>query len=257
MWNVIRAQLYQLKRDKMVWGIFLFALVLNGIFSFTNMTDMDEELSGSLTVASMGSMYCMAGMIVILIVVANVMGKDFIDKTLNYEILSGHSRREVYFGRFITAVLIGPVISFLVIAAVPLVMTLIFGWGTTIELEGVLVRYALIFFTLVQIACELALITILTKNPYVTYLAGFILGYIQMMFFTVRTEFPDWFAERDFSMLSIWHCMDLLSFQDMTTFLYSSEVEASAIWLSIGISLILGGIIILAGYLYFRRDDLN
>lgn len=265
MWNVIRAQMYQLKRDKMVWGIFFFALILSGIFTFTNLVDFEGELSGSLVVANMGNMYCITGMIVILVTVANVVGKDFTDKTLNYEILSGHSRREVFFGRFIVAAIAGMVGSFLVMVLIPVVLTLVFGWGTTMNLQGVISRYALVFITLFRIVCELTFVTILTKNPYLTYLTGFVFAYIQFIVSMAKMEFPDWFANKNSVLFSVWHCLDLLNFQDWTTFLpdesgqilFQSAVEPPTVFLSIGTSLTAGVIIMILSYVFFRHSDLN
>lgn len=57
MWNVIRAQMYQLIRDKMICGMFLFALALSGIFAFTGMVDWEGSISGSLVVAGMGNQH--------------------------------------------------------------------------------------------------------------------------------------------------------------------------------------------------------
>lgn len=265
MWNVIQAQMYQLKRDKMVWGIFLVALVLDGIFVFRSMLDGTEGLSGSLIIAENGSMYCIGGMLVILVLVANVVGKDFTDKTLNYEILSGHSRQEVFFGRFIVAAVAGMISSFLVMVLFPVVLSLIFGWGTTVNLQEVMIRYVLIFITLFRIVCELTFITILTKNPYLTYLAGFVLGYIQIFIDMIKMEFPDWFANKNSVLLSIWHCLDLLDFRDSTTplldesgqILYQSALELPGILQSIGTSLIFGGIIMIISYVFFWHNDLN
>lgn len=265
MWNVIRAQMYQLIRDKMICGMFLFALALSGIFAFTGMVDWEGSISGSLVVAGMGNMFCISGVIILLIIVANTVGKDFTDKTLNYEILSGHSRKEVLFGRFITAAVLGMLCSFFIIVLIPMVFSMLFGWGTAMELQGVIIRYGLVFAALFRIACELTFIVILTKNPYLTYLIGFLSGYIQMMIPMVKQEFPDWFANKNSELLSIWHCMDLLAFQNSTALvsdelqpvLYQSSIEPSAVFLSIGTSLAAGGIMLVISYWLFQHYDLN
>lgn len=255
MWNVVRAQMYQLKRDRITWGVLLFVLVLSGIFTFVSMDDFGEEISGSIVVASLGSIYCMVGMIVVLVIVANVIGKDFTDKTMNYEILSGHSRKEVFFGRFVVSLLVGVIGAFLVMVLLPVGMTIVFGWGDTINLSGVMARYGLILITLFRIVCELTFVTILTKNPYITYLVGFIFGYVQMI---VSMLFPDWFADESSVLLSVGHCLDLLNFLDeYGQILYQSEVESSMVFLSIGTSLLAGVIIIMISYVFFQHNDLN
>ena len=135
MWNVIRAQIYQLRRDVLAWGVSFLALACTFII---NLDSFDEKATGSQVFTVMGdNMNIIFGFLVLMIIVANVMGKDYMDKTINYEILSGHTRKDVFFGRLIVATTVGVLCSFLVIIAVPVVLTLMHGWGNTMELQGV------------------------------------------------------------------------------------------------------------------------
>lgn len=265
MWNIMRAQIYQTMRNKMTWFIFFFAIALNAVFSFGFIVDNEEGLNGSLTVASLGSMYCMTGLLFLMVFAADITGKDFTDKTINYEILSGHSRNEVFFGRFIVAAVVGSIGALFIMLLFPCLITLLSGWGNTMELQGVVFRYILVFVTLFRVVCEVTLITFLTKNPYITYLTGFLFGYIQMLLPMAQSEFPDWFINKNSVSLSVWHCLDLLDFQDWTTFfldeseqiLYQSGVEPVVIGQTIGVSLLVGVVLLVISFVFFHSDDLN
>ncbi|MBO5237986.1 MAG: ABC transporter permease subunit [Lachnospiraceae bacterium] len=262
MWNVIRAQLYQLKKDKISWGAIFLALAMSVILAFLY---ADEYKSGSEIVAGMAFFYAMIGMIVMLIVVTGIMGKDFTDKTLNYEILAGHTRGEVFLGRLLVAALVGSLVGFLVMVVVPCAATLFLGWGDVMAWQGVVIRYGLVWVTLVSICVQLAFVTILTKNPYITLLVGYLVGCGQMMIRTLGQEFPDLASVGESPLLSINHCMNLLTFDDWYTFfldeteqiIYNSAVEPQLIVTTIGTCLVTIVLLTIFGYVFFKHDDLN
>ncbi|MBQ4524045.1 MAG: hypothetical protein IJA10_14005 [Lachnospiraceae bacterium] len=260
MWNVMKSQIYQLKKDIMVFGATFFGFVITLLM---NLEAFENGLTGSEGMAYMGeSNSVIAGLLPIMVVVANVMGKDFADKTLHYEILSGHTRKEVFFGRLVVAILPGILCSFLTIISVPVVLTVINGWGNSLELNGVLIRILLIFITLIRIACEVAFLTILTKNHYLTYFLAYTFGMAQMLVLLIQTELTD---SNVTPLLPVANCIQLLTFQDWSTFyldetdqiLYSSAVTSEmALWAIIP-SIVIGGVVILLSYVFFKHDDLN
>lgn len=262
MYNVFKSQLYQLRRDIVIWGIVIGALAATFIL---HLDAFEAKLTGSETLAGMNdpaTMSLMAAMLVLMVIVANVMGKDFLDKTLNYEVLSGHTRKEVFFGRLIVATTIGVFCSFLVIIAVPATLTAINGWGNTMALQGVLIRYSLVFVTLFRIAWELAFLTTLSKNPYITYLLALILGESQFIISTAQMHFTDFKVS---PLLPIANCLNLLTFQDWSTFfldetdqiVYSSAVTSEMMFWALIPSIVIGAVVILLTYVFFRHDDLN
>lgn len=260
MWNIIRSQLYQLKRDIIAWGVLLVALIVTFLM---NIESFEAGSTGSEATALMGqSMSSMAGFLVIMTIVANIMGKDFLDKTLNYEVLSGHTRKDVFFGRLIAAIIVGVLCTFLVIISVPVTATILNGWGNTMELKGVLIRFCLVLVTLFRIACEVAFVTILAKNPYVTYLVSVVLGELQIFVSLAQAEFTEFEVT---PLLPVANCLNLLTFQDWATFyldetdqiIYSSAVTTElALWALIP-SIAIGAVMIILSYVFFKHDDLN
>lgn len=260
MINVIRAQLYQLKRDIVVWGILLFALLISFIM---HIESFEKALTGSEAATLMGeSMSVMVGMLVIMVVVANVMGKDFLDKTINYEVLSGHTRKDVFLGRLLVGTTTGVLLAFIVTLAIPVTLTILNGWGTTMELNGFLIRCGLYLLILIRIACELAFLTTIAKNPYITYLVAFVLGEVQMGLTTAQIHYAD--AEVS-PVLPVANSMNLFMFQDWSTFfldetdqiVYNSAVTSEmAVW-AIVPSIVIGLVMVIFTYVFFRQDDLN
>lgn len=260
MWNVMKAQIYQLKRDILVWSVTLLGLVVTIII---NSEAFENGMTGSEGLAFMGeSMSTIAGFLPILVIVASVMGKDFTDKTLNYEILSGHTRKEAFFGRLMVAIIPGVICSFLTIIFVPCVLTILNGWGNTMELSGVLIRFGLVFITLFRIACEIVFLTTLTKNHYLSIFLGYLFGMGQMIVLMIHTFMTDTEITPLFPVVN---CLKLLTFQDWVTFFldetdqifYNSAVTSEmALWAIIP-SIVIGGVMILLSYVFFKHDDLN
>lgn len=260
MWNVIRAQLYQLKSDIVVWGVTILALFVMFVI---NLDAFDMKMTGSEATAYMGESMCiLVGLLIIMVIVANVMGKDFLDKTLNYEVLSGHTRKDVFFGRLFVAAVVGILCSFLIIISVPVVLTIMNGWGNAMELQGVLIRLGLILVTLFRICCELAFLTTLAKNPYITYLVAIVLSEVQIILSTAQGQYSDFETS---PLLPVSNCLNLFTFQDWTTFFldekdqifYSSAVTSEMMLWTLIPSIVIGIVMILLTYVFFQHDDLN
>lgn len=259
MWNIIKSQWYQLIRDKRVRGTFIVTLLFNGAITFANIDTFGEDIRGGLITADLGSFYGIMGLLYMLVLIAFVMGTDFVDKTLNYEILSGHSRKEVLFGRFIVAALTGSIGAIIVMIFFPCVLTAVFGWGSVPESGGVFWRYVLVFVMLLRIACELAFISVIVKNPYVVIFAGYIVGIMQFTLLLLKSILPN--MEFLFQILSVCRCFELLSFD-----VYRNELGQITGMASLGVqdvlitvaeAVIIGTAAVVAAYVYFKRDDLH
>lgn len=259
MWNIIKSQWYQLIRDKRVRGVFIVTLLFNGAITFANIDSFGEDMRGSLITADLSSFYGIMGMIFMLALTAFVMGTDFMDKTLNYEILSGHSRKEVFFGRLIVSVLAGSVGAMIVMLFFPCMLTAVFGWGSVLEPAGVCRRYLLVCVMLLRIACELALISVAVKNPYAIIFTGYIIGCVELLILLLKPILFN--MEWLFQILSICHFSELLSFgvhMDGTGQIAgTSAVGMPDVLITIGGAAVIGIAAAAAAYTYFRRDDLH
>ncbi|MBD5536140.1 MAG: ABC transporter permease subunit [Lachnospiraceae bacterium] len=259
MWNIIKSQWYQLIRDKRVRGTFIVTLLFNGAITFANTDSFGGDMQGGPVTADLGSFYGVMGLLFMLALIAFVMGTDFVDKTLNYEILSGHSRKEVLFGRFIVAALAGSIGAIVVMIFFPCVLTVVFGWGSVLEPVGVFRRYVLVYVMLLRIACELAFISVIVKNPYVIICAGYIVGCVQLLMFLLKPVLLN--LELLFQILSVCRCFELLNFpvhmNEVGRIVGTSVVELQEVLITIAGAVIIGTAAVVAAYAYFRRDDLH
>lgn len=238
MWNIIRAQFASIKRDRIVMGIGVLVLFIGGVLWFDTVTETEGVVTGSLVTGTVGAQICIAGLLFLLTLTADVMGNDFVDKTINYEILAGHSRKEVYFGRAITAMVLGIVITGFLSVFYPGIMTIQNGWGDDLELKRTMARYGLFLLLCFRIVCELSFLTVVLKNIYLVYLVGFIFGYVQFLL-QIMLELEDsWF-------FAVGSCF------------YLFGLENPAAGITAVSSIVIGCLFLMLGYLYFRQNDLH
>lgn len=258
MLNIMKSQVYQLLRDKLMWMIVIVVFLMS---IFLSMEHFDLQTTGSEMVATLSSTIFIFANIITLVVVANVMGKDFMDKTLNYEIMSGHSRGEVFFGRMIVALAVGPLLSFLALIFIPVLFSCLYGWGNSMDLSGVILRYVLVYINQFRIGCEVVLLSAFLKNAYLTYIVGFLLADIQMFFTTLKMHHD----VDTLPLMSICYGNDLVTFSDWSTFFlnekdqmfYTSETSLEMILTTVLLTVIVGSILTFISYFYFKKDDLS
>ena len=241
MWNIIKSQWYQLVRDKRVRSTFIVTILFIGAVTFANMDTFGEDMQGGLITADLGSFYGIMGMVFMLGTIAFVMVTDFMDKTLNYEILSGHSRKEV------------------VMIFFPCALTVVFVWGSAPESGGVFWRYVLVYIMLLRIACELAFISVIVKNPYVVIFVGYIVGSIEFMLLLLKPVLLN--MEFLFQILSVCRCSELLSFDvyrnELGQITGMASLMVQDVLITIAGAVIIGTAAVAAAYAYFKRDDLH
>ncbi len=240
-------------------GAFIVTLLFNGTITFVNMDTFGEDMQGGLITADLGSFYGIMGMVFMLGTIAFVMVTDFTDKTLNYEILSGHSRKEVLFGRFIVAASAGSIGAIIVMIFFPCALTAVFGWGSVPKPGGVFWRYALVFVMLLRIACELALISVIVKNPYLVIFAGYMVGCMEFMLLLLKPVLLN--MEWLFQILSVCRCSELLSFDvyrnELGQITGMASLEMQEVLTTIAGAVVIGTAAVVAAYAYFKRDDLH
>lgn len=240
MSNIIKAQFRSLRKDKVVLGMAVFVLFIAGVFVFNSVSEAGEAATGSWIVLENGAFFGVTGMLFLLVLTGSVVGNDFMDKTLNYEILSGHSRKEIYLGRALTALFTGVPLTMILALVYPVWITGKYGWGEAMEWEEAVMGYGLMALLFVRVVCELVFLTMVFKNVYLVWLVGFIFGYAQMLMNIIWQEKGEsaW-------MLAVAGCMDLFA------------LERDQRCYAAVVSLLGGVVFLILGYLYFRQDDLN
>lgn len=261
MRNIIRAMNYQIRTDN-----FTLYAVLVGIGAFVlGLMDAPRgliQITGGEYAASsaMGTMVMILPLCV-MVLCTRICGWDQADKTINYEIMTGHSRNQVYFGRVIPSLIIS-VLLFYIILLLPLVFfTVKNGWGVNISFGGMALRLALMIFPLFRYCCFMILLTFLLRNCYTALIAGYFLTEIPSMFSILMDELLNVSVTWQ---LSVTNITSLVSFNSRMGFadgkditVYDAGLSAEFVVLTIAVSLAVGFAALFLGNLYFRKHDLK
>ena len=132
----MKALNYQTRRDNVVIYALLAGLLLPFLNVFVEMAFDLDGLTGGLFFAQFGTTYPIVFAIVFVILVPRISGWDATDRTMNYEIMAGHSKKEVYFGRVLVSLLWAMVAGIVIMVVPLLVMTMINGWGENVNFVG-------------------------------------------------------------------------------------------------------------------------
>lgn len=260
MGNIIKSQFYQLRKHRL---IFILAVGITAVL--TAVAVLNDVWNLSLTTTITGSNYFAGSMhmsallssMFISVAVAMICGSDFPDKTTNYELMSGHLRRDVYLGRAVTAYIV-TLIGWFIISFTPVItMTVINGWGDDISIADAAFRTLLMLFPVTRMICEFIMLTFLVKNPYVTMGGGYIFIMVSGM---IAETIPDGFAFLSISNLvkvTIVDAWVTYGLHDGGNFTYDPYLPADVIVQTIAVSVIIGAAALYLGYIFFKNDDMD
>lgn len=258
MFNIIKSQIYGIMHN--IFTYIGFALTIVVIISgMINNLDMlgSETPTGSLFFATSGEFMSLGVFIIVGIVASCVSGWDFDDKTINYEILYGHSRCQVYWSRTFTAVVFGIISGMLFIITPSLIFTIINGWGYAIPLKEAVIR------------CLLALLPILRISAFAVFLSFLIRkswGAGIICYFTVYIEvFISMLKESESNYMVSENLMEILSFSNMAygfengedVMIFKDTLSGQFIGITVILSVVMFAGTLWAGYALFRKRNLQ
>lgn len=165
MINIIKALNYQMRKSVVTY-IALGLGVLMAFFPFFQMgLENLSEINGGLYSKVYLDVMLLLPYIMSCLIGACIMGLDMGDKTINYEILSGHSRSDVFWARIITA-FVWVISLCIIVSVVPIaVVTLINGWGNNVEFSDMIPRYLINIAAAARMNAFVVLITSLVRHP--------------------------------------------------------------------------------------------
>lgn len=166
MKGIVRSQLYQLVVDK---AIFLILIIwgVSEIFNYVDMLtheNLDKYSSGELWI-----LWVDVNFIFVMLIAALVMTKDFVDQTINYDILAGNTRWNIFFGRFMTAVFLCEAAVLVDMWFPSLIHLTRYEWGTNFPLSGALMRTLFMMLAVFRCCGETALLTMLFRRKGIVY----------------------------------------------------------------------------------------
>lgn len=262
MWNIMKAQNYQARKDNLTFYVFIVGMIVPILLASWDSGTGIDSLTGSMIMAGLGEMMFFIVGVVTLLLTTRICGWDQADKTMNYEVLSGHSRGEVFFGRVFVSLLWGGIGSMVLVIFPVLVCSLVNGWGISMKLGDIVIRYILLLFPVFRLICEIALLTFLLKNCYKAMLIGWLFYDMAVVGSMIYEEVTDKAMTVQLAASNITYLMagfnarlEYMNGEDVT--IYATAVEPSMAVETILVSVLVGGLCLLAGYLVFRRQDIH
>ena len=262
MKEVIRSQLFQLFKNKSKLYV-LIGLIAFGIIELIfAMGETQEGATASQCVRELLPMIIMFLPFFTGIAAGDIAAKDFDDKTVYYEIMSGRTRRQSYFGRVIVA-LIYSVIGSVLIMVIPIAVAAVFyGWGNDLTVGQAVLRMFLLLFPVIRLICAAFTLSIIIKKSVGGLITGLICQYISLSIYVDQGLL----AEKDSLSLALTTMYRLLNIRSRYTYglsdikmriIYDPTMHISEIAGIIGVSMLFAAVYILVGYVFFHKDDLN
>ena len=263
MQNLIKAQKYQIKRDNGIIYIYLIGALYFVMFWADYLSkNTFSEITGGVAARMNGETCTIVAGLLVALLTCRIVGWDFNDKTLNYELLAGHSRAKVYWSRVIVSMK-WCLITVLVLLFVPLLFFgILNGWGHDTDMGEVILRQFLSLFPLFRYACECVLLSVIMRNCYMSMIIGFIVYeftwvFAEMQALTTKVTLGVHFASTNITRLLILDKSGFGYIDGQDVIVYDTSLESGFIMGTIGISLLIGAVCLFAGYRYFKKCDMN
>lgn len=260
MKSILKSQFYQMKLPYIWKKLLPILLVFNFLIIYVNVV-LDEGFEGLSEFVVGGEYGNLLSFVVIFIVIATaeICGNDFADRTINHELLSGHSRKDVFWGRAVAAIGVS-LISALFLMIIPLVAFAAMGyWGDAITLTGMVLRVVLCMFPLMKVSCEMILLTCIVKNGLLASVIGFVVTVIVGVIGGMKAlGCPYLISGSNLLKLFRFDGWSTYRMKDLKEFaVYESMVDSKDAVLTIIISILAGALFLWIGYKFFEKDDLK
>ena len=264
MINIIKSVNYGLRRDSgVIISVILMLTVpftiMLGIFAL--MAEGIQNITPSFLIGSqafgMIFAFSYAGVVIIS---AKAMGGDNSDKTINYEIMSGHNRLSVFAGRMICGILWGTILVIILNCLPILVFYLINGWGSETEPYEVIIRLCLTFFPVLRLCALNMMFASLLGSAGKGIAAGF--GFF-VLFDILESILADAFNTEINYGFGFMNILVLLIPQNSREFIidgkpvtvFDTSVPPEMIIKTIGISLAFTVVYLTVSYILFKKKD--
>lgn len=263
MRDIIRSEIYSIKKSGMTIRIYILFIFIMILVTVVNIVNSDEGLrSAEGCILDNPTLPTTFAVFIVGFIVAAFCGEDFKDKVGYYEIMSGHSRREIFLGRSIPAVAVSGVAA-TILAFIPLIAgSAIFDLGDIVPVQDILIRQLLFVFPFMRLAAFFVFITFMVKSNYVTMILGFLI-------FNAHAVMSDMVTNSKSYMISLFNLNLLTDYPGWSLYnvsgnggiieyhAYKSAVTPELIIGTILVSIVMTAVYMLAGYAFFRKDDLG
>lgn len=190
MREIWRSQTYQLKREGSVYAIWSALLIacMTMILFGTKPWKPESGIAytGSYEWTLAGAFQAPFAVLFAIIISILIMGMDYGNQTVNYDLLAGCQRKHVFLGRSLLAILVAVGGAALIMILAPFSLAVTGGFGDALPVWNYAVRTLVFLLLVLRVACEGILIMTVTKKRAVAYLTVIIL----LLFFEWSTDGP-------------------------------------------------------------------
>lgn len=273
MINVMKAQIYQLKKNRLLFLIFLgvnaivFAIGAMMILPMAKTNYSGDEYVMNVQASYFVALFWSMGAALVQLIPAAAAGMicagDFKDKTSNYEIMSGRLRLESYAGRVVLSLIVSMILSTLTLIITPIILTAMVGWGDTVTIRSVVIRVLASMFPIFKMTCFCCMLSFIIKKPAIVMTISFagtiVASYIINTTGSVNDSSLTIFAPYNLGNILMYHYYLTygLNNKEMEWMIFENELASDLLVRSVCISLIMGIAYIIIGYHYHHKDDLN
>ncbi len=262
MWNIMKALRYQIKRDNYSIIILILAFLIPVMSLLLDDSGVElSEMTGSMYVSGyVGEMYAFV-LIAIVLLTTRITGWDYNDKTINYEIMTGHSKKEVFGARAILSILANILVYGIMMVLPMIVFTIMNGWGKSLLLKNAVIRYILMIFPIFRITCIFVLLTVIVANCYIALVIGYALLEGTIIFAMIMEEMLDKTFTIQFAATNMEKMLSFPSYKTQfidgkDVMVFKSAVSGSLSGGTIIASLIFGMAALTIGNIYFKQHDM-
>ena len=138
MYNLIKTELYKLKRQKLFIILFLIVIAISSFSTFSeiNLVTPTNPVTGKESFANAFQDIFM--LFVIAIFAGFYIGSDFSNRTIQTELSRGHKRTDIIFAKAFVYSLGASVLMLLYPITVCIIHTINFGWGEAFSISSIL-----------------------------------------------------------------------------------------------------------------------
>ena len=259
MKNIIKSLCYEAFRSKALIRITVLYTLVAGLITVLNINE-DKGFSGtSGMLAENPDITYLLGILFVGVIIGFLTGQDFGDKVINYEMMSGHSRKSIMLARGVFGAVVTAAVLTLISFVPMLVGNIMSEWGDSLRLSDVVVRQLLFFFPFLRLSAFIICIMFIFKNQYVVMASGYFL----IMFVNLVKAFPKSFYS-SFSNLELltsykgWHIYNIDPAEGIVEYSsFNSNLDFRMVFGTITVSIIMTAFYLMLAYAVFRHDDVS
>lgn len=261
MLKIARSIFYGYGRQGIIKTVFILMLLLMfaELFVFSQAYVGDVPTASEFA-ASYLSVLSSVSEIFIVVNTCWICTMDFGDKTANYEIMTGHTRLELYAARAEVSVITGVCGYYLLIILPVIAGCFIWGWGSCVHVSDMIFRWFMLIFPVVRIIIEAAFLSFIVRRPAVVLIAGFMIN--EILTIVPMSSGMDYtsciLGTSNLARLTVIDAWTAYGLSEGAVWLtYDAMLPASYIVSTIIAALIASVMFFCLGYTFFRYDDID